>query len=93
MNTVTSHFLRRSGIAIALSLLAVTGASAQTAPSGAKPAKPAVKKQAAPVDKPALEARAGDLLKATSSRLAAAKAMSFTAVSYTHLTLPTSDLV
>ena len=63
----------------------MTGASAQTAPSGAKPAKPAVKKQAAPVDKPALEARAVDLLKATSARLAAAKAMSFTAtVSYEH---------
>jgi hypothetical protein len=85
MNPVTNHFIRQTGIAVALSLLVVTGASAQTAPSGTKPAKPAVKKKAAPVDKPALEARAVDLLKATSARLAAAKAMSFTAtVSYEH---------
>jgi hypothetical protein len=82
MNFVTKHFIRQTGIAMALSLLAVTGVSAQTAPSGAKPA---VKKKVAPVDKPALEARAVDLLKATSARLAAAKAMSFTAtVSYEH---------
>ena len=79
MNLVTSHFLRKTGLAMALSILAVTGASAQTAAAGAKPAKPAVKKPAAAVDKPALEARAVDLLKTTSSRLAAAKAMSFTA--------------
>ena len=78
-----NHFLRKTGIVLALSIMAVTGAVAQTAPSGGKPAKPAAKKQAAPVDKPALEARAVDLLKATSARLAAAKAMSFTAtVSY-----------
>lgn len=83
MNLVTSHFLRKTGLAMALSILAVTGASAQTAAAGAKPAKPAVKKPAAAVDKPALEARAVDLLKTASSRLAAAKAMSFTAtVSY-----------
>jgi hypothetical protein len=85
MNLASNHFIRQTGIAMALSILAVTGASAQTAPSGAKPAKPAVKKKAAPVDKPALEVRAVDLLKATSSRLAAAQAMSFTAtVSYEH---------
>lgn len=85
MNLVYTDFVRRTGIAVALSLLAVTGAGAQTTPSGAKPAKPAVKKQAVPVDKPALEARAVDLLKATSARLAAAKAMSFTAtVSHEH---------
>ena len=85
MNLVTNHFIRQTGIALVLSLLAATGVSAQTVPSGAKPAKPAVKKKAAPVDKPALEARAVDLLKATSARLAAAKAMSFTAtVSYEH---------
>ncbi|MBL8419578.1 MAG: DUF2092 domain-containing protein [Dechloromonas sp.] len=80
-----NHFIRQTGIAMALSLLVVNGASAQTAPAGAKPTKSAVKKPAAPVDKPALETRAVDLLKATSSRLAAAKAMSFTAtVSYEH---------
>jgi hypothetical protein len=85
MKLVTNKFLRQTGIAMALGLLAVTGVSAQTAPSDAKPGKPAVKKKAAPVDKPALEARAVDLLKATSARLAAAKAMSFTAtVSYEH---------
>ena len=47
MNLVTSHFLRKTGLAMALSILAVTGASAQTAAAGAKPAKPAVKKPAA----------------------------------------------
>lgn len=85
MNLTPKHFICRTGIALSLSLLAVSGASAETAQSGAMPAKPAVKKKAAPVDKPALEARAVDLLKATSARLAAAKAMSFAAtVSYEH---------
>ena len=85
MSQARKHLIRQTGIAMALSILAVTGASAQTAPSGAKMAKPSVKKQLAAVDKPALEARAVDLLKATSARLAAAKAMSFTAtVSYEH---------
>jgi len=63
--------------ALALGLIAAAGVAAQT------PAKPSARKAAAPVDKPALEARAVDLLKATSARLAAAKAMAFTAtVSY-----------
>ena len=85
MNRARTHFIRQTAIAMALSILAVTGASAQTAPSGAKMAKPSAKKQPAAVDKPALEARAVDLLKASSARLAAAKAMSFTAtVSYEH---------
>ena len=35
MNLVTSHFLRKTGLAMALSILAVTGASAQTAAAGA----------------------------------------------------------
>ena len=69
--------------ALALGLIAAAGVAAQTPASGGKPAKPAAKKQVAPVDKPALEARAVDLLKATSARLAAARAMAFTAtVSY-----------
>ena len=85
MSQARTHFIRQTAIAMALSILAVTGASAQTAPSGAKMAKPSAKKQPAAVDKPALEARAVDLLKASSARLAAAKAMSFTAtVSYEH---------
>lgn len=85
MNLTRKHFIRKTGIAMALSILAMTSASAETAQSGAMPAKPAVKKKAAPVDKPALEARAVELLKASSARLAAAKAMSFTAtVSYEH---------
>ena len=82
MKLAPRYFIRQAGIAVALGILAVTGVSAQTAPAGAKPA---AKKKAAPVDKPALEARAVDLLKATSARLAAARAMSFTAtVSYEH---------
>ena len=69
--------------ALALGLLAAAGVAAQAQATVGKPAKPAAKKQVAPVDKPALEARAVDLLKATSARLAAAKAMAFTAtVSY-----------
>jgi hypothetical protein len=85
MNPAHKHFIRQTGIAMALSILAVTTASPGMAQSGTMPAKPAVKKKAAPVDKPALEARAVELLKATSARLAAAKAMSFTAtVSYEH---------
>jgi hypothetical protein len=38
MNLVTNHFIRQTCIAMVLSLLAATGASAQTVPSGAKPA-------------------------------------------------------
>lgn len=69
--------------ALALGLIAAAGVAAQTPASGGKPAKPAARKPAAAVDKPALEARAVDLLKATSARLAAARAMAFTAtVSY-----------
>lgn len=66
-------------VALALGIVAAAGVAAQTAPATAKPAKPVAKKQAKPIDKPALEARAVDLLKATSARLAAAQAMSFTA--------------
>ena len=69
-------------LALTLGLAVAAGVGAQTAPAGAKPAK-AVKKQAAPAFKPILEERALALLKATSARLAAARAMSFTAtVSY-----------
>ncbi len=71
-------------------LLAATGAAAQTAPQAAeKPAakKPAVKKPAAPTAKAPttevkveLEPKAIEILKAASSRLAAAHTMAFTAV-------------
>ena len=71
--------LRRTAIALTLGLLAATANAAQPA---AKPAK-AARQQAAPAFKPILEERALALLKATSTRLAAARAMSFTAtVSY-----------
>lgn len=74
-----NHPLRRTAIALTLGLLAATANAAQPA---AKPAK-AVRQQAAPAFKPILEERALALLKATSARLAAARAMSFTAtVSY-----------
>ena len=77
--TLRTHPLRQMAIALTLGLLAVTANAAQPA---AKPAK-AVRQQAAPAFKPILEERALELLKATSARLAAAKAMSFTAtVSY-----------
>lgn len=73
-------------LAIAFGVMFAAGVVAQTAPAPGKPAKPAAaKKKAPPVDKPALEARAVDLLKASSAKLAGAKAMSFTAmVSYEH---------
>jgi len=74
----------------ALALLAgfavATTVGAQSAPPAAAPAKPApaakptAKKPAASQVKPIVEARAMDLLKAMSARLAAAKSMSFTAV-------------
>jgi len=77
--TLKNHPLRQTAIALTLGLLAATANAAQPA---AKPAK-AVRQQAAPAFKPILEERALELLKATSARLAAAKAMSFTAtVSY-----------
>jgi hypothetical protein len=69
-------------LALTLGLAVAAGVGAQTPPTTAKPAK-AAKKQATPAFKPILEERALALLKATSARLAAAKAMSFTAtVSY-----------
>src|SRR6266536_1537523 len=67
---------------VALSLLVVAGASAQqppgtpSAPAPAPPAPPA----AQPAPAPALEPKAIEVLKASSSRLAAARTMSFTAV-------------
>ena len=63
-------------------LLAAAGAraeDAQPAPKALKRAK-SPSKAAAPALGPVLEPKAIDLLKATSSRLAAARSMSFTAV-------------
>jgi hypothetical protein len=68
-----------SGLLLACGLLFAVGSAAQTAPAAAKPAKPAAK-SATPAFKPGLEQRAIDILKAASAKLAAAKAMSFTAV-------------
>ena len=69
--------------ALVLGLVASAGVAAQTPAGGGKQARPAAKKMTKPVDKPALEPRAVDLLKASSARLAAAGGMSFTAtVSY-----------
>ena len=71
-------------LVLALGLVAGAGAyaqQAQPAPKAAKPAKPAksAKKASEPGYKPVIEPRAMDLLKAMSSKLAAAKSMSFTA--------------
>ena len=65
--------LLAAGVALA------AGASAQQATPAAKAAKPAAKVAAKPPP-PELEAKAIDLLKAMSAKLAAAKAMSFTAI-------------
>jgi hypothetical protein len=84
---MNSRQLRR-GLALLAGLILATTVGAQTAApaaaaaapaTAAKPAKAAAKKPAAPAYKLVIEAKAMDLLKATSARLAAAKSMSFTA--------------
>lgn len=70
-------------VLLAVAILLSGGANAQpsaTAPKAAKAASKASSKAVAPAPKPELEAKAIDLLKATSERLAAARSMSFTAV-------------
>jgi hypothetical protein len=72
----------RYGLLLALGVFLATSGHAQQpqpAPPAAKPAK-ASKKAAAPVVEPVLEPKALELLKAASDRLAAARAMRFTAV-------------
>jgi hypothetical protein len=72
----------RYGLLLALGVFLATSGYAQQsqpAPPAAKPAK-ASKKAAAPVVEPVLEPKALELLKAASDRLAAARAMRFTAV-------------
>lgn len=62
-----------------------TAKSSKAASKSAKPKPTAKSAKAAPAYKPVIEAKAVDLLKASSARLAAAKSMSFTAiVSYEH---------
>jgi hypothetical protein len=69
------------GLLLIASVAAQAPQPAPAAPQAkaAKPAPKAAKKPAAPEFKMVLEPKAMDLLKATSARLAAAKAMSFTA--------------
>jgi len=64
----------RHAAALVCALLVSTGALAQATPT--KPVRKATPESV----KPVVEARAMDLLKATSARLAAAKSMSFTAI-------------
>ena len=66
-------------LAIAVLLVARMTAQAQQAPVASKPVKKSSKVAAQPVQ-PVLEAKAIDILKASSSRLAAAHSMTFTAV-------------
>jgi hypothetical protein len=67
-------------LALSVFVAAAGAQGAQQAPKTSKPtAKPPTKK-AAPAVKPVLEPKAIDILKAASSRLAAARSMSFTAV-------------
>ena len=79
MTLTSKQFMRRTAIALTLSVLAVTSVSAETTQAAAKPMKMA-KKQPVQEFKMVLEPKAMDLLKATSVRLAAAKSMSFTAI-------------
>jgi hypothetical protein len=68
---------------LALGVLVAGAANAQQpqkAPHAPKPAKKAARKAAAPAVEPALEPKAIEVLKAASSRLAAARTMTFTAV-------------
>jgi hypothetical protein len=71
------------GLSLALIFFLTTGGNAQevskAVPKAAKPAKSSSKKARMPVQ-PVLEPKAVDLLKASCSRLAAAKSMSFTVV-------------
>jgi hypothetical protein len=77
---MNSRQLRR-GLALLAGLMVAAAAGAQTAAPAAtaKPAKPAAKKPAAPVYKLVIEPKAMDLLKEMSAKIAAAKAMTFTA--------------
>jgi len=61
-------------------LLAALGVLLGSAAAGAQQAPPPATEKAAPSDTPALEPKAIEVLKASSSRLAAARTMSFTAV-------------
>jgi hypothetical protein len=76
------HYPTRIAACVATLLLGLvvgSGAWAQAASAPAKAAKPAAKAKAAPAPL-LIEARAMDLLKATSARLAATKSISFTAI-------------
>jgi hypothetical protein len=78
---IRTKFLRYA-LLLALGMFLATSGYAQQsqpAPQAAKPAK-ASKKAAAPVLEPVLEPKAIEILKAASERLAAARAMRFTAV-------------
>jgi len=87
VGSLTEAMMRRDLVCartllVALSLLVVAGASAQQppgTPSAPAPA-PSAPPAAQPAPAPALEPKAIEVLKASSSRLAAARTMSFTAV-------------
>ncbi len=77
---MNSRQLRRGLALLAGLILAATAGAQTTAPAAAaKPARPAAKKPAAPAYKLVVEPKAMDLLKAMSAKVAAAKAMTFTA--------------
>jgi hypothetical protein len=84
-NVIHCRGWRPPALTLAAVLLVSVGVAAQTPAPDTKPAppakaaKPAAKKPATPVYRLELEAKAMDLLKATSARLAAAKSMTFTA--------------
>src|SRR5690349_826679 len=78
MNT---HGLRGPALALVVGLLMTTGAAGQTSPPASPPVTPpSASEPEKPEFKLVLEPNAMELLKVTSARLAAAKAMSFTAV-------------
>ncbi len=82
-----SPFRHRVGRAalLVLGIFMAAGAAAQSSPAAAKPAKTAPAAKAGAPFKPILEPRAIELLKAMSERLAAARALAFTAlVTYEH---------
>ena len=78
---IVANSVRSASLVLAALLLVVGAAAqgAQPAPAASKPAKPPAKK-VVPLIEGVIEPKAIELLKAASSRLAAAKSMKFTAV-------------
>jgi len=76
---ISAHWRERGVALLAFGLLLIAAAAVQGAQPAAKAAKPPTK-QVVPMLDAVIETKAIDLLKAASSKLAAAKSMKFTAI-------------